>query len=191
MLNATRFFLLRFLSSKKPSSSCTTRQLKNQRSLWLWSIKEYHNASLWLILKVVSPILLVAVSSIKVLSRTKVPKARSLISSSLLHLQLKVVFCQLTSLFRRMTQPLRRSTSSIWPLHFAISTSTGQVPSKFQLPASMLTRSLSSTWRSEPPRSVSKTPRDAANKLCKWGGNVRSPWCHSTRSFTSSEQAVI
>ncbi len=65
-----------------------------------------------------------------------------LISTWLLQQQTKAVSDQSTFMFRRTIHRFKRSISSTWHLPYVISTSTGQVQSKFRLHASMRTKSL-------------------------------------------------
>lgn len=133
----------------------------------------------------------VVASLTKVLLNTKVLKAKSSTFSWPLHQQTKVVFFQRISLCLRMIRTFQRLTSNTWLSHCVTSTSTGQARSKYQLLASMPTRSQSSTWRLELLRSVLRTThKDAAEKPCRWEANARRMLFHSTTSSTSSEWVV-
>lgn len=192
MLSATRFFQLKFLSLKLRSTSFTTRQQISPRLLSLLWTKEFHSASSSLIRMADSQILRVAASLTRALLKIRVLKVRSLISSLLLPLRLKVVCSQLISSCQRMTRLSQRWTFNTWPLHFATSTSTGPVQLRYQPLASMLIRSQSSTWRLAPPRNAIRPVRkSAARKPCRWGNSVRRLSSLWTTSFTSSESVNV
>lgn len=192
MLSATKFFQLKFPSLKLQSTSFTTRQQISLKLLSLLWTREFHSASSSLIRMADSQILRVAASLTRALLKIRVLKVRSLISSLLLPLRLKVVCSQLISSCQRMTRLFQRWTFNTWPLHFATSTSTGPVQLRYQHLASMLIRSLSSTWRLEPPRNAIRLVRkSAARKPCRWGSSVRRLSSLSTTSFTSSESVIV
>ena len=191
MPNAIRSSLLRFPSLRLRSICSTTRWLRNPKSRSLWWTRGYHSAFSSRIKAVVLWTLPQAASLTRVSLRSTVPSPSSLISSWRRRRPPRAVCCQRTSLCPRTTRTSLNRSCSIWRTRCVTSTSTGLVPLKCPLLVSTLTKSLSSSWTSEPTRSRDSRSSPAVRKHWWWSREWSRWWSRLITVCTSCDGMVV